>query len=74
MPDNEIHPNSPDAWFARLDGKLEMHGKTLERIEEQARKTNGRVTCLEGWRNRIVGAIGILTFLAGWWATYHSGK
>lgn len=37
--------------------------KTLTRIEVQTTKTNGRVDKLENWRNYIVGAIAILTFL-----------
>jgi len=35
------------------------------RIEEQVKKTNGRVSSLENWRNRVVGAIGVIVLGAG---------
>lgn len=35
------------------------------RIEAQATRTNGRVTDLEKWKARIVGAIGMATFILG---------
>jgi hypothetical protein len=38
---------------------------TLERIELQTCKTNGRVTKLESWRSYIAGAITIVTLLGG---------
>ena len=34
---------------------------TLKRIEEQTMKTNGRVSKLEFWQNKIVGAIIIIS-------------
>ncbi len=40
--------------FNRLDGQDKMfaiQNKTLERIETQVLKTNGRATALEGWSN-----------------------
>ena len=37
--------------------------KTLVRIETQTTKTNGRVGKLENWRNYIVGALAIFTFI-----------
>lgn len=36
----------------------------VDRIEKQVTKTNGRVSSLEAWRNRIVGAVGVLGLLA----------
>ena len=40
---------------------------TLERIEQQVIKTNGRVTSLEGWRWKVIGisigAIFVISYL-----------
>lgn len=35
----------------------------LDNIKDQVEETNGRVTNLEMWRNRIIGAIAIVTTL-----------
>ena len=40
----------------------------LTRIETQVVKTNGRVGNLEAWRNRMVGAIGVLSAVLGYLA------
>lgn len=37
--------------------------QTLERIEQQTIKTNGRVSGLERWQSRLQGGIAILTVL-----------
>lgn len=42
----------------------------LARIEIQVTKTNGRVSNLEAWRNRIVGAMGVLGVILGWVASH----
>jgi hypothetical protein len=50
-----------------VKGLVEFRGdvrrieETLVRIEKQVVKTNGRVGSLEAWRNRIVGAVGVLS-------------
>ncbi len=36
---------------------------SLDRIEEQTKKTNGRVSRLEGWKMYISGALAIITIL-----------
>jgi hypothetical protein len=48
-----------------LDVHFEDVKKTLERIEAQTNKTNGRVTALEKWMWMVVGALTIFTFLIG---------
>lgn len=35
----------------------------LQEIKNQTKMTNGRVNKLENWRNFIVGAIAVITFL-----------
>ena len=35
----------------------------LSEVREQTIKTNGRVTNLEAWRNRIIGATGVISAL-----------
>ena len=37
-----------------------IHEK-LDTIAEQTSKTNGRVTSLEAWRSRIIGALVVIT-------------
>ena len=39
--------------------------ETLERIEEQTTRTNGRVTSLEKWMWTVIGGLSILAFLVG---------
>jgi hypothetical protein len=47
-------PNSPDAMFSRIMGRLDDQDKVLTRIEAQTTKTNGRVSKLETehWKQR----------------------
>ena len=42
--------------YARLDANNELIHATLARIEEQTKKTNGRVTALEFHKWKIIGA------------------
>jgi len=37
----------------------------LKRIEAQTMRTNGRVTSLEGWRNRILGGSSMVILIGG---------
>lgn len=37
----------------------------LNRIEEQVKRTNGRVSSLELWRAYLTGAVAVLVFLVG---------
>lgn len=62
----DVNKDSSDAWFAKLDQRLTMQDSTLARIEEQAMKTNGRVSSLEKWRYGIAGGMAVLVTLAGW--------
>lgn len=83
MPD-EYNPNSVTATLARLIERQEAmkdllieranrHDETLARIEEQATKTNGRVTRLERERDitkaKVAGiavTLGAVGSLIGW--------
>jgi uncharacterized coiled-coil DUF342 family protein len=64
-----------NAWMREMSEKVgtilakqEAHGQRLEEIKEQTTKTNGRVTNLEQWRWKIVGAATVIAILAkaGW--------
>jgi hypothetical protein len=35
----------------------------LVRVEKQVLKTNGRVNCLEGWKNKVTGALIIMNLI-----------
>lgn len=43
---------------------------TLDSVESQTTKTNGRVSSLESWRNRIVGGMGVISALLGYLMLY----
>lgn len=45
--------------ITRLSVQLESINEKLGRIEEEVRATNGRVREIEGWRQRMVGAIAV---------------
>lgn len=45
---------------------LEEMAKDNKAILEQTSKTNGRVTKLEEWKNRIVGALVVIGVVIGW--------
>lgn len=44
-----------------IDEKHNQIMEKLDSIQTQVELTNGRVSNLENWRNRIVGAIAVLT-------------
>lgn len=46
-----------------LESKLNVHTDALIRIENQVKKTNGRVTALERWRWVLTGAFVMLSGL-----------
>lgn len=60
-----VNRDSADAWFARLDEKLDNLKEDVASVKIQTTKTNGRVTALEAWRNRIVGVIIFLGAVIG---------
>lgn len=44
-----------------IDQRHEQIMERLDSIHDQVEETNGRVSELEKWRNRIVGAIAVIT-------------
>ena len=50
-----------------MDDRMQMFekntGSTLNRIEAQTIKTNGRVNNLENWKGYITGGVAVLTFI-----------
>lgn len=48
----------------------ESHDKIDEKITEGFALVNGRMRKLEGWRNRIVGALTVLTILGTAFVTW----
>ena len=53
-------PNSMDAMFARVMGRLDQQDKTLTEILTEVRKTNGRVTVLETAKAVTAGRIALI--------------
>jgi len=45
----------------RIEGLKDHLTEKLDRIESQTIKTNGRVSRLEAWKNRIVGGILVIS-------------
>jgi tetrahydromethanopterin S-methyltransferase subunit G len=44
-----------------IDKRHEQIMNRLDDIRDQVEETNGRVSDLENWRNRIIGAIAVIT-------------
>lgn len=62
-PKTDIQPYSKrelDHFFSELTAHLTKQDKSLERIETQTMKTNGRVSKLEQWRSIMVWGFGIV--------------
>ncbi len=63
MPDMDVPPQMPmTPGEAVILTQLSAHKEQLDRIEEQATKTNGRVTTLELWRARMQGSAKVLAW------------
>lgn len=61
--------NSLEARLARIDERTLNIQSMLEMLMNQLQSHDERLDKLEQWQNRIIGAIGILTFLMGLIAT-----
>lgn len=46
-----------------IDSHFNEIKETLDRIEKQTIKTNGRVSSLEEWRSYVVGAVAVLVLI-----------
>lgn len=60
-----------DETVVRLDERTKAILEGVNRIEIQVEKTNGRVRSLEKWRNTVVGGMGVLILLGGWYVAWH---
>ena len=54
--------------LSQFRGDIKRIEDTLIRIETQVTRTNGRVSGLENWRNRILGAVGVISAVLGYLA------
>jgi hypothetical protein len=54
-------PNSVDAMFAKILQSQAGQDAALARIEEQVRRTNGRVNGLESWRDIMTARIAVVS-------------
>lgn len=65
MPDEPYSKREQDHFFGDLFKRMDKQDASLNRIEEQTMRTNGRVTRLEIWKTAIIWLIGIIAgFLA----------
>lgn len=62
-----------DVLLERINNLIETNKTEHEAILTQTTKTNGRVTKLESWQNRIIGGMVIVDIivlpLVIWWIT-----
>ena len=62
-----------DVLLERINNLIETNKTEHEAILTQTTKTNGRVTKLESWQNRIIGGMVIVDIivlpLVLWWIT-----
>lgn len=65
---SDYDPNSQDAMFSRIMQRLDTIDHTTQRIEKQARLTNGRVTALERekWHQRGI-VVGVSAVIGAAW-------
>lgn len=61
--------NTLEAKLSRIDERTLNIQSMLEMMMQDLKSHDARLDRLEQWQNRIVGAIGILTFLVGLVAT-----
>ena len=54
-----------DHVIRRIDDLDDSHEQKLDRIEAQAKQTNGRVTALEKWKSYVLGGVAMATFIIG---------
>ncbi len=59
-----LRPEDDRAWKLAVGAAIREIRETSADAAAQARLTNGRVTALEAWRNRIVGALGFIAVTA----------
>jgi hypothetical protein len=57
----DFNPHSIDANLARIFEKLDAIQSTCVDIKAEAKKTNGRVTSLERWRDISTAKIGVIS-------------
>lgn len=55
--------------LARMEEREKAMADDIKAILTQTTNTNGRVTKLEAWKNRIVGAILVIGAIIGWVVT-----
>jgi len=60
---DKFDPNSSTAMFATILEKLENIKQTAEETRAEVKKTNGRVTSLERWRDITKAQTGLIAVL-----------